>query len=303
MNSDIDISKIREMNGGLLLVLQQLLEHGSVTRTATALSLGQSTISHSLSRLRDLFQDPLFVRKPHGLEPTQRAIRLQPQVEQLLELTRHALDIGRYFDPTSSTRMFSLSAPEFVAATAATKLLGQFQAQAPKAGIRFSHLPEADVFEQLRRGELDVAVGRFEQAPIGVALTPLYQDEFCLACRRGHPIAKGRITQRKYSSAHHIWADSPSETTAEDSEFDFSTLHGSVVPSWQTALFIAAQSDYVATCPKRFAESQAAMLNLEVLKPPMVAPIKILLACRADLQDRGTQWFVEQLRSVFGTSG
>jgi len=35
-------------------------------------------ISHALTRLRDLFGDPLFIRRSHGLEPTQRAIELGP---------------------------------------------------------------------------------------------------------------------------------------------------------------------------------------------------------------------------------
>lgn len=299
MNTDIDRSKIRKVDGGLLLVLQQLLEHGSVTRTAESLSLGQSTISHSLARLRELFEDPLFIRRPHGLEPTQRALHLKPQVEKLLDLTRETLGIGHLFDPKISIRMFSLSAPEFVTVTAATSLLNRIEKQAPTVGVRFVHLPESDVFERLRRGEIDVAIGRFEQAPVEVGLTLLYEDEFCIACRKGHPISKGRITEKKYRSASHIWADSPSETIARDAEFDYSNFRGSVVPRWLTALIISAQSDYVATCPRRLAESQAELLELDILKLPNPKPIKVFLAYRKDLHDRGADWFIQQIRDVF----
>lgn len=298
MKSDIDISKIRDVNGGLLLVFVQLLEHGSVTRAARELSLGQSTISHSLSRLRELFQDPLFIRRPHGLEATQRALDLQPQIEELLNRTRIALGIGQSFNAEESQRMFRLSAPEFVTATVAHRLLQHLYQSAPSVAVRFVHSQEPLVFEALRRGELDVAVGRFEQAPDEIALQPLYQDEFCLACRRGHPITKGRMTRNKYRSVAHIWADSPTETIARDAEFDFSDYRGSVVPRWLTALVVAAQSDYVATCPRRLAESQAAVLNLQVLKLPLEQSIDIVLARRRQLHDRGVEWFVDQLTDV-----
>lgn len=300
MNSDIDISKIRKVDGGLLLVLQQLLEHGSVTRTAESLSLGQSTISHALTRLRDLFEEPLFIRKSHGLEPTQRALQLQPQVEMLLDLTRDTLGIGYSFDPLTSSRMFSISAPEFVTVTSATSLLNLIDDQAPSVGVRFVQLPEDEVFERLRRGDMDVAIGRFEQAPAEVSLTLLYEDEFCIACRKGHPISRGKVTVQKYRLASHIWADSPSETIARDSEFDFSSSRGSIVSKWVTALIIAAQTDYIATCPRQLAESQAQLLNLEVLNLPNVEPIRVSLASRKDIHDRGAEWFVQQIRRVVG---
>lgn len=287
------------MDGGLLLVLQQLLEHRSVTRTALSLELGQSTISHALGRLRELFDDPLFIRRPHGLEPTQRALQLKPQVEMLLNLARETLGIGQSFDPKNSVRVFSISAPEFVTATAATSLLAQIEREAPTVGLRFVHLPEVEVFEKLRRGEIDAAIGRFEQAPIEVALAPLYDDEFAIACRSGHPISKGRITEKKYRSALHIWADSPSETVAGDSDFDFSDFHGSIVPRWLTALLIAAQSNHIATCPRRLAESHAQLLGLDVLRFPQLKPIRVSIASRKNLQDRGVEWFIQQIRNVF----
>lgn len=299
MNTDIDISKIRKLDGGLLLVFQQLLEHGSVTRTALSLDLSQSTISHALSRLRELFGDPLFIRRPHGLEPTQRALQLKPQVEMLLNLTRDTLGIGQSFEPDNSARIFSISAPEFVTATVATSLLAQIEREAPDIGLRFVHLPADEVFEKLRRGEIDAAIGRFEQAPIEVALEPLYDDEFAIACRTGHPISKGNMTAKKYRSALHIWADSPSEIIERDSEIDFSDFHVCIVPRWLTALLIAARSDYVATCPRRLAESHAQLLGLDVLGFPQQKSISVSIASRKNLQDRGVEWFIQQIRNVF----
>ena len=181
MITDIDRTKIRRLDGGLILVMHELLEHGSVTKTAQSLSLSQSTISHSLSRLRDLFDDPLFIRRPHGLEPTQKAVLLRPKIEALIDLTGATLGLGQSFDPMQSTRVFNLSAPEFVTVVSGVSLLSCIAHSAPNVGLRFIQLSEMDVYEQLRRGELDVGIGRFEQPSADVEVTQLYTDDYCIA--------------------------------------------------------------------------------------------------------------------------
>ncbi|NCO44941.1 MAG: LysR family transcriptional regulator, partial [Vibrio sp.] len=54
----------------LLLTLQLLLQEQSVTKTAKKLNVTPSSVSKSLAKLRDWFDDPLFVNTPLGLKPT-----------------------------------------------------------------------------------------------------------------------------------------------------------------------------------------------------------------------------------------
>lgn len=68
MNADI-----RNLDLNLLRALDALLDERSVTRAAARLSLTQPAVSGMLTRLRDAFNDPLFVRAPHGMMPTLRA--------------------------------------------------------------------------------------------------------------------------------------------------------------------------------------------------------------------------------------
>src|SRR5262249_53942534 len=68
--------RLREIDLNLLPVLRSLLDTRSVARTAAALGLTPSAVSHALARLRAALQDALFVRAPGGLVPTQRAAQL-----------------------------------------------------------------------------------------------------------------------------------------------------------------------------------------------------------------------------------
>src|SRR3954469_23422290 len=112
--SDIDTSQIRRLDGGLLLVFHELLRTRRASTVADRLGLSQPAISHALGRLRDLFDDQLFIRRPHGFEPTRRALELGPKVEALLALTGQALSPNAIFDPMRSSRLFRVGAPEFV---------------------------------------------------------------------------------------------------------------------------------------------------------------------------------------------
>ena len=58
---------IRKIDLNLLGVLDALLDERNVTRAAARLGYTQPTVSGMLTRLRDLFGDPLFVRTQRGL--------------------------------------------------------------------------------------------------------------------------------------------------------------------------------------------------------------------------------------------
>ena len=60
---------IRSVNLNLLVAFDALIEERSVTRAARRVGVTQPALSASLGRLRALFEDPLFRRAAHGLEP------------------------------------------------------------------------------------------------------------------------------------------------------------------------------------------------------------------------------------------
>ena len=105
------------------------------------------------------------------------------------------------------------------------------------------------------------------------------------------------MTQQRYQSSNHIWAYAESETIEADSGFDYSEFHGSLVEGWLSALTIAANSDYIATCPKSLVVSMQKLMGLgfrDLLTPG--GKIKVHMATRQGLTNSGTAWLVEQLQ-------
>src|SRR4029450_7302967 len=108
--SDIKSTDIRRLDGNLLLVFRELIRTRRTTETARGLGITQSTVSHALARLRDLFGDPLFMRRPHGLQPTPRALELAPRIDSLIDMAGAMMTREGGFDPARSERQFRLAA-------------------------------------------------------------------------------------------------------------------------------------------------------------------------------------------------
>ena len=98
---------IRKIDLNLLVVLDALLDERNVTRAAARLGYTQPTISGMLTRLRDLFADPLFVRTQRGLLATPRALTLASPLKQLLADSQDLI-AREVFDPATAEITFKI---------------------------------------------------------------------------------------------------------------------------------------------------------------------------------------------------
>lgn len=298
---DFDLNQIRRLDGGLLLVFRELLRTRRAGAVAERLGLSPSAISHALGRLRDLFDDQLFIRRPHGFEPTRRALELGPRIETLIELTGEALSRETGFDPLRSERSFMFAAPEFVSALIGAELINRLKTAAPKVTFGISFAGEEDAFRALRSGEIEFALGRFGAARPGFTNELLFEDRYCTAARVGHPRVNGTIDEAGYREIGHIFAWSASEVGADAGRIEPGMVQLASVPQWVTALMLVASTDGLATCPRRLAERHAERLGLQVLDPPFEPDvITVSVVRRAGITDAGIDWFLGQVREAVG---
>ena len=109
MLNRIDLSRV-DLN--LLVVFGVVLEEGHVARAAGRLNLTPSAVSHALGRLRDLLNDPLFLRTPKGVVPTARALELGEPVAEILARVENVVASAVPFDPATGNRRFVIGAPD-----------------------------------------------------------------------------------------------------------------------------------------------------------------------------------------------
>jgi len=306
--SDIDDDDIRRIDGGLLLVFRELCRRGQTTAVAAHLGLSQSAVSHALARLRDLFGDPLFLRRPHGLEPTGRALALAPRIEALIEMMGAALQPEPGFDPARSSRWFHIAATEYAAESIVARLGGRIRAAAPRAGFLFQFARGYLALDALRRGQIDLVLGRFDALPAGFVGEVLFEDRYCVVARRDHPTIRGVIDVAAWRSIGHVFVGSYSSSDnvlgpaigedAMPTPDDVAAV--AIVPRWEMAFAMVAESDAIATGPRWLAERQAERLGLQVLDPPeRTAGWSVSMARRAGT-DAGLDWFRGEVRAAAG---
>src|SRR5215831_10698083 len=160
--TEFDRLKIRRLDGGLLLIFRELLIHRRASAVSQRLGLSRSAISHALTRLRELFGDPLFIRRSHGFEPTRRALELGPRIEALIDLIGAAVSEDGRFDPKQSRRRFGIASPDYIVTLMADRLTASFHREAPHATFAARPVLLRRALAALRRGEVDIALGAFD---------------------------------------------------------------------------------------------------------------------------------------------
>src|SRR5260370_26554175 len=93
----------------LLPYLVAMDDARNVSRAAERLGVSQPRVSTALGRLREHFNDPLFVRTSRAMEPTPRALALLPAAREALARIEKGLGDAQDFDPATTTHTFSIA--------------------------------------------------------------------------------------------------------------------------------------------------------------------------------------------------
>lgn len=266
---------VSAVNLNLLVAFQALFEELSVTRAARRAGVTQPAMSNTLSQLRALFGDPLFLRHRTGLQPTARARDLAEPVRQGLALLQAALS-GSRFEPSRSEQRFTIAASDYVELVLLPALLRRLARDAP--GVRLALRPWSlhEAPPELARGELDLMLGFYDKLPPRHLEQSLFADEYVCVVRRRHPTVKTRLTLSRYLQLSHVLvssrADSPGSVDRALAALGKQRTVGARVSHFLTVPVLVSQTDYVAALDRRVAEVFARPLGLKLFPPPLKLP-------------------------------
>lgn len=142
----------------LLTVMLVLQREGSVSRTAEKLHLGQPAVSNALARLREMFNDPLFVRTAGGMIPTPRAEALIASLGPLMEQMQHVLFQPPSFTPAKANHVFRLGMSDWVERWVMPELQACLAREAPGITLQVSASDPFRDGEQITQREIDLAI-------------------------------------------------------------------------------------------------------------------------------------------------
>lgn len=291
----------------LLRVFVALLEEGSATRAGARLGLSQSAVSHALGRLRDALGDPLFVRRPTGLEPTARAAEIGPAIRASLKGLETAVS-PQGFDPAVDRRTFHISAGGYVCSVLMPAVVRRLLAEAPGLSLRISQIDD-NLAEALDRGRIDLAIGAFEQVAPRFSRRPIFSETAVWVVRADHPVLERPVTPEALESLPLLTltgGEGPDRapagrrdlaltrmmTWADDYALGatpISRAAGPVsAPDAFSALTIVAETDMVALLPRRLATSAIRKGRVAMIEPFRAAkPAVFDIVTRAGDEETG----------------
>jgi DNA-binding transcriptional LysR family regulator len=195
----------KTLDFNLLPIAIALYDELSVSRTARRLGMSQPAVSHALRRLREAFDDPLFVRGPSGIVPTPRAHAIVRAARPHLQHLQEDLLKGECFDPATSTRAIVLGLSDIAEMAFLPSILHHLRAHAPKCPVSTVMMPDAQLSDGLEKGDVDVAAGFFPAlAQRNFRQRRLSKHGFACLMRAGHPLWKSRLTVAAYLAAEHV---------------------------------------------------------------------------------------------------
>lgn len=264
---------------------------------AERLGLSQPAVSNALSRLRQTFDDELFVRTPRGMMPTALAEQLAEPVATALDTLQRAFGQRTHFEAASSTRTFTIAMSD-VGEVYFMPVLAQLCAeQAPGVRIDTMRAGGFDMKAEMEAGAIDLAIGAFDDlSGESIFQRRLFQQDYVTMFRRGHALSEGKLTLERFRAASHlVVASSASPYNAIGPLLDKAGITQSArfsVPHFVAVPYIVSTTDLVVTVPRKLAERAAPPFGLEFVAPPLKLPAlqTNVFWHRRFHQDAGNQW-------------
>jgi DNA-binding transcriptional LysR family regulator len=311
MLNKINLARI-DLN--LLALFEVIFIERHVGRAAMRLSLTPSAVSHGLSRLRRLLNDPLFLRVPKGVMPTARAMTLAGPIADVLARARNVLAAAEPFDPARSKRRFIIGAPDGLLPVFLSPLLTRLQHRAPGIDIGLRQLlpPSGGqsverawlpALAELERGAMDIAVAPIDRAPPRFVTRVLYDEDFVVVAQKRHPFALKPTLQRFCEARHLVVSMTADPRGFLDEELARNGMSRHValtVPDFGAALATVADTDLIAAMPRRFVAMHAARFGVVAREVPLRLRKFSIRATvpRVALMDAGLSWLFDELREA-----
>ncbi len=250
------MANIKNLDLNLLRVFDTLMDEKNVSRAAEKLSVSQPAVSGMMTRLRHSLDDQLFIRSQHGIVPTVRAQELSGPIKKLLRELDAVLE-PTLFEPRTAELTLSIAATDYSLRAIVEPLLLTLRAQAPNIKVSVRWINEHDLYEQMERGIVDLALTTPEASPVDLRAKTLFDETYVCVLRDEHPLLEDNtLTLEQFCSIDHAivsYVGGAFEGITDQVLRSLGKQRRVVlsVPSFLSLVSILKTSDLCAVVPKR----------------------------------------------------
>ncbi|MDH4572414.1 LysR family transcriptional regulator [Salinicola acroporae] len=295
-------SDLRGVDFKLLVVFETLMQERSVSRAAERLFLGQPATSAALSRLRDVFGDPLLVRTGRQMVPTARAEQIYEQLQPALDAISNVLSRTSEFDPATSEAVFRVGFSDDIEFALLPALLKRLRTEAPGIVLVVRRADFHLMPQLLNTGEVTVAAGYARDLPANAKQKILRHSRAKVLRADSRP---GALTLDDYCERPHalVSFDGDLNGYVDDLLAEQGRKRRIVlaVPQFNSLASLLRDTDMVATVPDYAAEVLAAQGGLRVDELPLERPPSPLSMVWQSVYDNdpAERWLRSRIQMMF----
>ena len=197
--------KIKDTDLNLFIAFDVIYTEKNLTKSGQVLGITQPAVSNALARLRDLFNDELFIRTSRGMIPTPVANQLIGDIRNALSLIQNTISVSEKFDPSTAEMTFKISIGDTSEYRLLPLLIKQLAEIAPKVKVETYLTARKDAPRELASGAIDFSIDHPLQSDQHLKHEKIYQEDYVMIVREDHPILKKqKITIEDYLDLSHI---------------------------------------------------------------------------------------------------
>lgn len=178
----------------LFAVFDAIYTAGSLTKAADVLCITQPAVSNSLARLREMLNDPLFVRTGHSMTPTPVAQNIIVPAREALGLLRKSVQQSHIFEPETSTKPFNFASRDLLEVSIMPRLMARLQHTAPNITLTNYEISRQKVVSSMASGNLDFFADASTFTDVHLKKQCIASDRFVVLARKNHPLIKNELT-------------------------------------------------------------------------------------------------------------
>jgi DNA-binding transcriptional LysR family regulator len=298
--------ELHEIDLNLLVVFNQLITERRVSKAADSLGVSQPAVSNSLAKLRKIFGDELFLRTPHGMEPTPFADQLAESVGYALAMIHSGVNQRTSFEPASARQAFTIGMTDVGEIYFLPALIERLRRDAPGVTLSTVRNTAVNLRDELESGKVDLAIGLLPQMKAGFFQRRLFTQNYVCLMRRGHALDKRSISLAEYAAAEHLVVVSAGTGHGKvDELLQRSGVERTVrltVPHYVSVGHILRGSNLITTVPDRLADRLVEPFGLaKVAHPAKLPDIAINLFWHAKYhRSPANQWLRGIVFELFG---
>jgi DNA-binding transcriptional LysR family regulator len=294
---------LRQVDLNLLVAFDVLMTEQNVTAAARKLSVGQSAMSSTLSRLRALLNDPVLERRGRTMFPTPLAEELVVPVREALSRFNSILTEPPVFDPERDRRSFTVMASEYAALAVLQSLLVELRNAAPHVELSIQPV-SATFLDDMTADNVDLTIVPLAADSItdSFGYQTLYSDPYVIAVDAANPLVSSEITLEQFSSLPYLASSNGHSPTLVETQLDRLGIPRrlEVTTGFGLAPFVLRDTPLVTVLPASLASAVADGARLKLLTPPMALEPMVeamVWACRND-DDPSHRWLRERLVDI-----